>query len=123
MDASPKMTEIARARSAGISNVTFATGTAEALPFDDDSFSVAWSIQSWHHWNDADAGLREAARVLAPGGHLYIIERSTRGAHGLDDERAAQLVDSFGRAGFEGAIATKNGKNHIVSGTTPALSD
>jgi SAM-dependent methyltransferase len=37
--------------------------TAEALPFDDDSFDAAMAVQTVHHWPDMEAGLAEMRRV------------------------------------------------------------
>jgi SAM-dependent methyltransferase len=37
--------------------------SAEALPFEDDSFDAAMAIISDHHWGDREAGLRELRRV------------------------------------------------------------
>jgi SAM-dependent methyltransferase len=37
--------------------------SAEALPFENDSFDAAMAIISDHHWHDRPAGLREMARV------------------------------------------------------------
>jgi SAM-dependent methyltransferase len=37
--------------------------SAEALPFEDDSFDAAMAIVSDHHWRDRMAGLREMRRV------------------------------------------------------------
>lgn len=38
-------------------------GTAERLPFDDDSFDAAMAMITIHQWSDLDAGLRELRRV------------------------------------------------------------
>jgi SAM-dependent methyltransferase len=38
-------------------------GSAENLPFDDQSFDAAMAISSIHHWPDPIAGLREMRRV------------------------------------------------------------
>jgi ubiquinone/menaquinone biosynthesis C-methylase UbiE len=85
VDPAPVMLRLARLltrRSAHA--VRYAQGSAEALPLPDSSVSVAWSIASVHHWAEVDAGLREARRVLKPGGRLVAIERLTRpGATGL----------------------------------------
>lgn len=122
VDASPKMIEIANERSAGFDNVEFKVGAAENLPFPDRAFSIVWTIQSWHHWNDPAAGLKEAARVLMPGGHFYIVEKRTSGQHGLNDARAHQLVQELEDAGFTGAFLTSVRKDLVVSGALPRQS-
>jgi SAM-dependent methyltransferase len=38
-------------------------GSAEHLPFDDQSFDVAMAFSTIHHWRDSLAGLREMQRV------------------------------------------------------------
>ncbi|WP_371228226.1 class I SAM-dependent methyltransferase [Roseovarius sp. 2305UL8-3] len=38
-------------------------GTAEALPFDDNSFDAAMAVLTIHHWSDQAAGLRKMRRV------------------------------------------------------------
>jgi SAM-dependent methyltransferase len=38
-------------------------GSAEHLPFDDQSFDAAMAFSTIHHWQDAIAGLREMRRV------------------------------------------------------------
>jgi SAM-dependent methyltransferase len=38
-------------------------GSAEALPFDDQSFDAAMAVCTIHHWQDPIAGLREMRRV------------------------------------------------------------
>jgi SAM-dependent methyltransferase len=57
-----------------------ATG-AEQLPFDSESFHFVHCSNALDHVQDADAVLREIARVLLPGG-LLLFECHTRGAVG-----------------------------------------
>ncbi len=49
-------------------------GAAEALEFDDDSFDVVVTSESFHHWSDPEGGLQEARRVLRPGGTFVVME-------------------------------------------------
>ena len=58
----------AEAERRGLANVETRQGSVEALPWPDGSFDVVASRYSAHHWRDAGAGLREARRVLKPGG-------------------------------------------------------
>ena len=45
-----------------------------ALPFADSTFDGVVSRYSAHHWPDIAAALREAARVLRPGGRIVVID-------------------------------------------------
>jgi SAM-dependent methyltransferase len=56
------------ARERGLGNLSTQQGVAEKLPFAEASFDYVFSRYSAHHWRDLDLGLREAARVLKPGG-------------------------------------------------------
>jgi ubiquinone/menaquinone biosynthesis C-methylase UbiE len=67
VDPSPAMLEVARAR--GIEAVQ---GTAEALPFDDDSFDHALVVTTICFVDSPAQMLAQARRVLKPGGRLVI---------------------------------------------------
>ncbi|MFH8747249.1 SAM-dependent methyltransferase [Streptomyces rimosus] len=81
-----------RLSTAGLAGrVDFAYGDAMRLGFADDSFDAAWSIDCFPHLSDRPAGLREARRVLRPGGHLLLTEFARRGTPGKEE------VDAFTR--------------------------
>ena len=52
----------------------FSIGAAERLPYPDSSFDLVVSTTSFDHWSDQQAGLRECARVLVPGGRLMLVD-------------------------------------------------
>jgi SAM-dependent methyltransferase len=59
-------------QSAGVANVTFATGDVYALEFDDASFDVVHAHQVLQHLTDPVKALVEIGRVLRPGGTLAV---------------------------------------------------
>ncbi len=68
----------------GLENLTTQQGLAEHLPFADSTFDCVLSRYSAHHWRDFDAGLREAVRVLKPGGIAGIVDSVSVGPAPLD---------------------------------------
>jgi ubiquinone/menaquinone biosynthesis C-methylase UbiE len=74
IDAAPSMIETAE-RAAGDPRLRFTAGTAERLPFPDNAFDLVVSTTSFDHWTDQRAGVRECARVLAPGGHIVLADQ------------------------------------------------
>ena len=73
-DVDPRMVKVARKRHAESERLRFQVADAGDLPFEDGSFDLAWTSESFHHWNDQDAGLKEVLRVLRPGGGFWIVE-------------------------------------------------
>jgi SAM-dependent methyltransferase len=76
VDVTPEMLAVAAALAAerGIENVTFRPADVAALPFADASFDLVTSRVSAHHYADPATAIREAARVLRPGGSLLLID-------------------------------------------------
>ncbi|HEY3541368.1 MAG TPA: class I SAM-dependent methyltransferase [Gaiellaceae bacterium] len=68
VDLSERILETARQRV----DADFRQGSLEALPFADAEFDVVLCSQVIEHVLDAEAALRELARVLRPGGTLVI---------------------------------------------------
>ena len=55
-------------------DATLKQADALALPFEDESFDHVWMMWLLEHIRDAPAALREARRVLVPGGTITAIE-------------------------------------------------
>jgi SAM-dependent methyltransferase len=86
IDPTPEMLAVAARLAAErtITNVTFVEARAEALPFPDETFDVAISRFSIHHWPDPAGALREVARVLRPGGRVVLVDLVAPEDAGLD---------------------------------------
>ena len=74
VDMTPAMLEKARAgaREAGLTNIDFREGLAEALPLDDGSIDVVISNGVINLCPDKMAVMQEIQRVLKPGGRIQI---------------------------------------------------
>ena len=85
-DLSRQMLDVveAAARDKGLNNIRTAQGAAERLPFGDGEFDFVFSRYSAHHWSDLALALREARRVLKPGGVLAIVDVMSPGSPLLD---------------------------------------
>ncbi len=75
VDFSQDMLAVARGKAAkGALAVEFAVADGTDLPFEDASFDAVTIAYGLRNFGDPDAGLREFARVLAPGGAAVVLE-------------------------------------------------
>lgn len=96
VDLSREMLAVARARlsAAGCDHCQVRLGDMYTLPAQDGEFDAAVLHQVLHFAEDPPAALREAARVLAPGGRLLVVDLAP---HEREDLRA---VHAHRRLGF-----------------------
>lgn len=86
LDATPKMVEEAERRTAAAHLdhlVSFKCGDALAMPFAGASFDIVWGQDAWCYVTDKAQLIREAHRVLRPGGTIAFTDWVQTGA--MDD--------------------------------------
>jgi SAM-dependent methyltransferase len=93
LDMTDEMLAVAREnqRKAGASNVEFLKGTIEAIPLPDRSVDVIISNCVINLSQDKDAVLREAFRVLKPGGRFAVSDVVMRGDVPSEIRRSLEL--------------------------------
>lgn len=92
LDIAPQLLEIARqtAQHRGLA-VEFVEGRAESTGQRNAAFDLVSAGQCWW-WFDADAAIREAKRILAPGGRLLICNFSYLALPGNVAGRTEELI-------------------------------
>ena len=90
IDLNPAMLGVARARveRAGLRHVQLRHGDVYAAPATRGSFDLAIVHQVLHYLDDPARALREAARALAPGGRLIVVDFAPHGDETLRSEHA-----------------------------------
>ena len=76
VDSSQKMLDVAREQALrnGVANVEFRLGDMEELPIDDGAVDLAIFSQSLHHAGHPERAVREAWRILRPGGRIVVLD-------------------------------------------------
>ncbi len=99
VDVSPDMLAIARGRrpAHGAAIPEYREGSVTALPFPDGAFDAAVSTQVYEYVPDMPLALREAARVLRPGGRLVVLDTDWDSIvwRSSDDARMARVLAAW----------------------------
>ncbi|WP_338048563.1 bifunctional demethylmenaquinone methyltransferase/2-methoxy-6-polyprenyl-1,4-benzoquinol methylase UbiE [Phaeovibrio sulfidiphilus] len=98
-DPSDGMMDVGRARTRATSRITWVSGVAEELPFPDASVDLVTISFGLRNTTDREAALREAVRVLRPGGRFLCLEFSTPHplVRGLYDLYSATVIPELAR--------------------------
>lgn len=97
IDISDDMLAMARARCSAQSWTEFRRGDATQIPYDDDSFDAAASIQVYEYVDSIPAALAELYRVLRPGARVVIMDTDYDSLvmHTEDDARMARILAAW----------------------------
>ncbi|MBV9078035.1 MAG: metalloregulator ArsR/SmtB family transcription factor [Methylobacteriaceae bacterium] len=97
LDSSPAMLSVARANlgRAGLTRVELRQGDVYAPPLPRESFDLVVVHQVLHYLDDPARALAEAARLVAPGGRLLVVDFAP---HGLEFLRETQAHRRLGFA-------------------------
>ncbi|MGD0547879.1 MAG: metalloregulator ArsR/SmtB family transcription factor [Terracidiphilus sp.] len=76
VDSSAKMLEVGREQALrhGVKNVEYRLGDMEELPIEDRVVDLVFFSQSLHHALHPERAIKEAWRILAPGGRIVILD-------------------------------------------------
>jgi ubiquinone/menaquinone biosynthesis C-methylase UbiE len=124
LDPSSKMLAVVAQESAarGHQSIETCVGSAEALPYENDTFDLVVTRYSAHHWANVAKAIAECARVTVPGGRLIVIDAIApetplldtclqvieflRDASHVRDYRVAEWRAILGEAGFSDPAVT-----------------
>ncbi|WP_236974684.1 SAM-dependent methyltransferase [Membranihabitans maritimus] len=87
-------------------------GYFEDIPFDDNSFDIAWSQDAFLHSPDREQVIKEVSRILKPGGKFIFTDpmQSDQCPEGVLDHILRRIhLSAFGSPGFYESEGAKNG--------------
>ena len=90
IDISDEMIQLARESSESYANVDYEIASAEQLPFADDEFTHAFSMESLYYYRNIPKALAEIHRVMKPGGLFVAVVDLYR-----ENEATHQWIDTL----------------------------
>ena len=97
VDATPKMIELSRERIAKdgfADSIEVKLGDATDIPYEDAKFDGVWGEDAWCYVEDKEKLIKEAARVLKPGGKIAFTDWLIAPA-GMNDEDATRICNTM----------------------------
>ena len=94
----------ARARAGALPNIVFKQASVEAIPYPDDTFDVIWCAGVLMHVGNDEKALDELARVLKPGGLLYMLVYATGGLRWPLIQLLKPIAGQIGQPSMEQAV-------------------
>ncbi|MFV0493909.1 phthiotriol/phenolphthiotriol dimycocerosates methyltransferase [Mycobacterium sp.] len=100
----------------------FVQGTAERLPFPDESFDALVNVEAGLHYLDFPRFVDEVVRVLRPGGHfLYADLRDADAVAAWENTLAAAALTQVDQRGINAEVLRGLEKNRLVGQITRRL--
>jgi ubiquinone/menaquinone biosynthesis C-methylase UbiE len=96
--------EDATERARGLPGVRFGQASVEAIPYPDATFDIVWCAGVLMHTQHDDKTLDELARVIKPGGLLYMLVYATGGMRWPLIQLLRPLAAQIGRDRMEEAV-------------------
>ena len=124
IDLEPKMIDEAKQK---CPEMNIQVSPSENTPFGSDTFDAMTACMAYHHFSDKEGFIKEAARIIKPGGGLYIadpcfpfpVRKTINGILKLFKVAGKfftvqEMAADFGRFGFEFDRVTHKGIVQVV---------